>query len=420
MHILWLKSELLHPVDKGGRIRTYQTLTHLKRRHHVTYLTLDDGTAAPDAPARAQEYCHELVRIPFAAPAKGTPAFYADLARNLLSTLPYAVAKYRSSAMREAIVSVVRERRVDLLICDFLVPSLNVPDGLGIPMVLFQHNVEAAIWRRHAEASRHPVRRAYMRGQWRRMRRWEGSECRRFDHVIAVSEQDAEDMRRDYGVAQVSAVPTGVDTDFFRPTGQRPQDASTLVFLGSMDWMPNEDGVAWFAREILPLVRARRPDVKVHVVGRNPSPAIVALGRETPALDVTGTVPDVRPWLEEAAALVVPLRVGGGTRLKIYEGMAMERAVISTTIGAEGLPVAHERELLLADGAADFAEACLRVMDDAALRTRLGAAAAARVRREFSWDAAADQFAATCESVAEGAAPAGRDVPQPRRSIAAP
>lgn len=402
MHILWLKSELLHPVDKGGRIRTYQTLKQLKRRHHVTYLTLDDGTAATDAVARAEEYCHELVRIPFAAPAKGTPAFYADLARNVLSPLPYAVAKYRSSGMREAIRQVVRERRVDLLVCDFLVPSLNVPDGLGIPMVLFQHNVEAAIWRRHADAARHPVRRAYMRLQWRRMRRWEGRECRRFDHVIAVSEQDAADLQRDYGAPRVHAVPTGVDTDFFRPSTQARPDANTLVFLGSMDWMPNEDGVAWFVREVLPIVRARRPDVKIQVVGRNPSPGVLALGRATAGVQVTGTVPDVRPWLEGAAALIVPLRIGGGTRLKIFEGMAMERAVVSTTIGAEGLPVVDGRELLLADSAPDFAAASLRVMEDAALRTRLGQAAAERVRREFSWEAAGDRFAAICEAVVAG------------------
>ncbi|HEX4936700.1 MAG TPA: hypothetical protein VFV33_26140, partial [Gemmatimonadaceae bacterium] len=150
MHILWLKTELLHPVDKGGKIRTYQMLRHLKAAHHVTYLTLDDGSAARDAEDRALEYCHEVVTVPFRAPAKGSPAFFAELARNAFSALPYAIARYRSPAMRDAIRRVVRERAVDLVVCDFLTPSINIPDDVGVPVLLFQHNVEAAIWERHA------------------------------------------------------------------------------------------------------------------------------------------------------------------------------------------------------------------------------------------------------------------------------
>ena len=173
MRILWLKTELLHPVDKGGRIRTYQMLRALRRDHTVSYLTLDNGGAAPDAVERAHEYCQELERIPFRETPKDSPRLFADLAANLLSPLPYAVAKYASPQMRRRVVERVAQGDVDVLVCDFLFPSQNVPRGLPCPTVLFQHNVEAEIWRRHTEVAQSAVRRAYFQEQWRRMRRFE-------------------------------------------------------------------------------------------------------------------------------------------------------------------------------------------------------------------------------------------------------
>jgi sugar transferase (PEP-CTERM/EpsH1 system associated) len=399
MHILWLKTELLHPVDKGGRIRTYQTLRALKERHRVTYLTLDDGSAAPDAIARATEYCHDLITVPFSQPAKRSAAFFLDLAANLLSPLPYAVAKYRSTAMGDAIVEAVRTRGVDLVVCDFLSPSLNVPNNLGVPTVLFQHNVEAAIWERHASVARNAATRAYMTLQWRRMRAFERAACHRFDHVIAVSDVDADTMRRWYDAPRVSAVPTGVDLEAFRPSGNETPRPREIAFTGSMDWMPNEDGVNWFVEEVLPLVRTRYADVTFAIVGRHPTPRVRELERHDGVI-VTGSVPDVRPYLERAAVFVVPLRIGGGTRLKIYEAMAMERAVVSTTIGAEGLPLKDGEEIVRADDAPSFARAICDLLSDPARANRIGKAAATRVRAEFGWPQAGAVFAGTCEAVA--------------------
>ena len=395
MHILWLKTELLHPVDKGGRIRTYQMLRALKQEHRITYLALDDGTAAPDAAAKADEYCHELVRVPFAPARKGSPAFYLDLARNLVSPLPYAVARYQSGAMRRAIVEAVRRKHVDVVVCDFLAPSVNVPGELGVPAVLFQHNVESMIWERHAQVATGAVRKWYMGEQWRRMQRHEASECRRFDQVIAVSPQDAEVFRSQFGVERVSDVPTGVDVEYFSPRGLETQQGNRLVFTGSMDWMPNEDAMLWFVEAILPRVRARVPDVTLSIVGRNPPARIRALGGHD-GVEVTGSVPDVRPYLERAAAFIVPIRIGGGTRLKIFEAMSMGRAVISTAVGAEGLPVTHGVDTLLADDPVTFADAVVAVLQDPDHAARLGARAAAKVRAEFGWQAVADRFAKQC------------------------
>jgi sugar transferase (PEP-CTERM/EpsH1 system associated) len=397
VHILWLKTELLHPVDKGGRIRTYNMLRALRREHRVTYLTLDDGSAAPDAAERAAEYSHDLVPVPFAPAPKGSARFYADLAANVLSPLPYAVARYRSPAMRAAVERAVARGDVDVVVCDFLAPSLNVPGGLGAPTVLFQHNVESVIWERHAQVAANPVKKLYMREQWRRMRRHEAAECRRFDHVVAVSPQDAEVFRRDFGVRSVSDVPTGVDTEYFRPSGAAARSPHELVFTGSMDWLPNEDAILWFAAEILPRVRARVPDATLTVVGRNPTGPVKALGGAN-GITVTGSVPDVRPFLERGAAFVVPIRIGGGTRLKIYEAMAMERAVVSTAVGAEGLPVRDGVDAVLADEPGAFADAVVALLTDPARAAAVGRAAAAMVRARFGWDAVTARFAADCEA----------------------
>ena len=396
MRILWLKTELLHPVDKGGKIRTYNMLKELKREHHVTYLTLDDGSASDEDRRNALEYCHELVCVPHARREKFTPGFYVELFLNLVSQLPYAIKKYESRAMRREIVEREQQGAFDLLVCDFLAPAANVPAALTTPAVLFQHNVEAMIWKRHYEVQTNPVKKAYLYGQWQKMRRFEREMCSRFDSVIAVSADDREQMKHEYGAEAVFDVPTGVDTDFFRPSGTVKPVAHSLVFTGSMDWLPNDDAIRYFTREIMPLIKSKVPDVTLTVVGRNPAPALVDLSKEDPSLIITGRVDDVRPYMENAAAYIVPLRIGGGTRLKIYEAMAMEKAVISTTIGAEGLPLTNGVELLVADEPATFADAVVRVLLEEDYATELGQRAAAVVREKFGWKQVTDRFVSLC------------------------
>lgn len=398
MRILWVKTELLHPVDKGGRIRTYQMLRALAREHEVTYLCLDDGGAAPDAAERAAEYCTDLVTVPFHPAKKFAPGFFLDLAGNLFSGLPYAIARYRSEAQRAEVTRLASG--VDLVICDFLTPSQNVPSNLGVRTVLFQHNVEATIWQRHASVARDPVRRAYLRGQWHRMRRFEGEECRRFDRVIAVSEADAAAMRREYGLETVGSVPTGVDLDYFVAPDVPARQRSEILFVGSMDWMPNEEGIRWFAEQVFERVRARIPDATLTIVGRAPSERLRKLAERTAGMRLTGTVPDVRPHLARAGVSVVPLRVGGGTRIKIYEAMAMGIPVVSTTIGAEGLPIKHGRHLLIADTPEEQVESIVRLMGNPREAQSLSASALAFVRQHGSWSAVAKSFLEQCLSQA--------------------
>lgn len=204
-------------------------------------------------------------------------------------------------------------------------------------------------------------------------------------------------MQREYGLAEVADVPTGVDTDYFRPQGVASPEPHNLVFTGSMDWLPNEDAIRYFTEQILPRVKQAVPDVTLTVVGRNPSAHLLELSKRDASIIVTGRVEDVRPYIERSAAYIVPIRIGGGTRLKIYEAMAMAKPVVSTAVGAEGLPVHDGVELLIADTPEKFAATVVRVMTDQSLAQQLGRRAAHTVRGQFGWSRVAASFAEICQ-----------------------
>jgi sugar transferase (PEP-CTERM/EpsH1 system associated) len=398
VRILWLKTELLHPVDKGGKIRTYNMLKELKRDHFISYVSLDDGSADSAAREQASEYCHELICVPYQQREKFSSGFYAELLLNLASRFPYAIKKYESASMRSQISERVNSGKFDVVICDFLAPAINVPRDLSCPTILFQHNVEAIIWKRHFEVQNNQLKKIYLRQQWRKMERFERETCRRFDTVIAVSKDDCEQMRNEYAVDNVFEVPTGVDTDFFTPSGKEVVEPRNVVFTGSMDWLPNEDAIRYYTDQILPLIRRSLPDVTLTVVGRNPYPGLLELSRKDPSILVTGRVEDVRPYMERAAAYVVPLRIGGGTRLKIYEAMAMEKAIVSTSVGAEGLPLRDGKEIFLADTPEEFAAAVVNLLTSPSLAKEVGGQARRTVVERFGWSGVAKCFAEICET----------------------
>ena len=263
--------------------------------------------------------------------------------------------------------------------------------------MIFQHNVESQIWKRHAEVTTNPVKRAIFRKQWQLTCDWERVCDDAVDGQVAVSSDDCKFFREELGLKKILGdVPTGVDLEFFSPP-TKPRKPRSLVFLGSMDWMANIDGVTFFAQEILPLVRHKYPDVELTVVGRNPPPKIKSLETADGRVRVTGTVDDVRPFLAEAAVMIVPLRVGGGTRIKIFEGMATAIPVVSTRIGAEGLPVTHGENILLADAPQDFAGQIAALFERPERAVCIGANGRALVQSQFSWEAVNQVFVAHCQ-----------------------
>jgi sugar transferase (PEP-CTERM/EpsH1 system associated) len=393
MKILWLKSDLLLPLDKGGKLRTWHLMRHLATRHDITYLAFAQPDERPEHVEGMKAVAARVETVPRSDPAKGSIRFYLDAALHLADPLPYAVGKYRSRVFARRLQRLLAESRYDLIVCDFLFPAVNLPRRLPCPAVMFTHNVESEIWRRHAETKTGALDRRLYGIQHRRMLRFEARALGRFDGVLAVSAADRDTFERLYPDVlrqPADVVATGVDTDFFLPAPS-PADGRQLVFTGSMDWLPNEDAMLFFCRDILPLIRAEEPSVSLAIVGRAPTPAVQRLGAAA-GVTVTGRVDDVRPFVRDAALYIVPLRVGGGTRLKIFEAMAMGKAVVSTTIGAEGLPVASGTHLALADAPHAFARAVVDLLRNVDRRRQLEQAARTLVVEQYDWSAVAGEL----------------------------
>jgi glycosyltransferase involved in cell wall biosynthesis len=367
-------------------------LRELSRRHQVVVVTTDGPAEDPDGLAGFLPDCEQTISVPFAAPKRGSARFLATLACSWASPLPVDLWKWRCRALEQQIDRVLAHGRFDVVIADFMAAVPNVPSGRA-PVVYFAHNVEHLIWKRLASVETRWWRRALLEIEWRKMRRAEARACRDARLTIAVSEDDGRRLLETAPGANVVPMPTGVDVDYFRPVPDA-EVPGRLVFSGSMDWYPNEDAILHFIDTMLPAIRRQRPGVTLTVIGRNPSDRMRAAAAAAGGVHVTGTVDDVRPHVAEGAVYIVPLRVGGGTRLKIFEALAMGKPVVSTTVGAEGLEVEPGRHAVLADGPDAFTAAVVELLDDGARRARIGAAGRALVEDRYSWPEVARVFEA--------------------------
>jgi len=351
MKILWVNTNFLHPTTKGGQIRSLEMLRWLHQWHEIHYVAIQNP-AHPEGPRLASEYSSRNYPFPYAVPLKSSPAFYAELARGLFSSTPVAVSRFDPPGMGNFLRDLIRKEGFDRAVVDHLAPTAYFPD-LG-HSVLFQHNVETMIWRRNVEHAATFARKLYFQVQAKRMFEYERRVSLASGHIVAVSQVDADAMRSLFGVTRVTPIGTGVNLAYFAPPPD-PAPQADIVFVGSMDWLANIDGVKYFVQEILPLIRREQPACRFAVVGRTPPREILDFAAADPNILVTGTVPDIRPYLWGAKISIVPLRIGGGTRLKIYESMAAGTAVVSTSIGAEGLDVQHPENIRLADTPAGLA-----------------------------------------------------------------
>ena len=400
MRLIWVKVGGLWPVNTGGRIRSFHMLRELSRRHEATLLTTHAPSEDPRALAAALPGC-EVVSVPWAPAKRGSARFALALARSWLSPLPVDLYKSRVPALGREVERRLAGRGVDLVVADFLLAARNVARAAAPPTVLFAHNVEHVIWQRMGEVERRAWRRVLLALESRKMRRYEARACASAQLTIVVSDADRRVLAAAAPDARVRAVPTGVDVDYFAPDGVA-EVPGRLVFTGSMDWYPNEDGIAHFIEAVLPRVRREVPDASLTVVGRNPSARLRGAAAAA-GVHVTGLVDDVRPHMAEAAVYVVPLRIGGGTRLKIFEALSMAKAVVSTAVGAEGLPLAPGRHFLQADDPAAFAAAVTALLCDAGRRRAIGAAGRRLVEERYSWSKVVDEFENQCGEVLRNA-----------------
>ena len=396
MKILWVKPGKLLPLDSGGKLRTYNIVRHLSMNHPLMFLSYYGGN-------RDLQYEQELLdQVPGAFPVHGaTPSTnglerYLDYVLRLPSSVPYSVSRFTSAHVQQLITGWISAQRFDIAVCDFLASTLNFPQELAIPVILFQHNVESLLWRRRSQFETKWLNRLSAKIEYVKMSRFEPRQIRRFDHVFAVSDQDRDAMSGIVNREDITVIPTGVDLTKFQYDPEPLPAAPLVVFSGSMDWAPNIDAVEYFCREIWPHVLARIPEARFRIVGRDPHPRVRKLASAFVA--VTGTVPSVVEHLREACVLVVPLRIGGGTRLKIYEGMALGKATVSTRLGAEGLDVRHGHDILLADDPHLFAEYVTTLLRDEKTRRAYESAATATAQK-YDWSMVTEHLIAAMRRV---------------------
>jgi polysaccharide biosynthesis protein PslH len=391
MKILWVKAGGLVPPDSGGKIRSYHILRELAQDHSITLFSFY-GAHANDAHSQLNEFFDRVVAIPLDLPEPKSFRELYDYGLGLFTRQPYNIAKYCRPEVQRELRRLVKQEKHDVIVCDFVIAAGSIPWEVSTPKVLFTHNVESVIWQRHCQVTRSLLWKTLSWREWRTMEVAERRYLTEADHVIAVSQDDRRFFAKFVDPTKLSVIPTGADTEFFTPT-EMQETANSLAFTGSMDWLPNEDGVVYFIKEILPLIRREAPDVFFTVVGRNPSQRLKDHAARTANVNLTGWVDDIRPFLSQAAVVVVPLRIGGGTRLKIFEAMSLGKAIVSTTIGAEGLPVHHDQHLLIADEPAHFAQATVGLLKDAARRRSMGLRARRLVVENYSWRTVAQRFA---------------------------
>ncbi len=384
MNVLILDEEFPHPLNTGKRIRTFNLFSRLASRHHLTYLAY--GSEGSESFRVLDEVGLHPVAVSRRPRPKQGAGFYLRLLQNLVSSEPYSVSSHRTTAFEQALAGELADSHYDLVVCEWTPYAQFMRKRTDIKTMVVAHNIEYQIWQRYVQNEKQFVVKKYMAMQANRMRTFEENTFKTVSGATAVSAADAEVIRTINPELPVEVVDNGVDLEYFKEDTSQEDDTPGLVFTGSMDWRPNQDSVEYFVHEILPLVKSTHPDIKTVLVGRNPPPRILELGKYG-GVTVTGTVDDVRPYINRASLFIVPLRIGGGSRLKILEAMAMKKPVVSTSVGAEGLDVTDGRELVLADTPEQFAKQIDTLLSDHAKARQLGEAGRTLVEQRYGWDA---------------------------------
>ncbi len=408
MHAVIIDGDISYPPTSGKRLRTLHLMLRLARRHRLTYIARGSGGPSEhrEAAAFLRDHGIDTVLVEDPLPRKSGPGFYPRLAANLLSPLPYSAASHQSQRMRQAVAEYAVRHRVDLWQFEWT-PYVGTLPRPAAPRVLIAHNVDTLLWERYHATERHPLKRWYIRGQWRKFERLERRVFAEVDHVVAVSPEDADLVRAQFGVERVDVVENGIDRSFFADV-RAAGSPSTLLFLGSLEWRPNLDAVRLLLDSIFPAVRAAVPGARLVIVGRNPPGWLGQRVRAIAGVELHGNVADVRPFLAASGVLAVPLRIGGGSRLKILEALACGLPVVSTRIGAEGLCLKPGRDLVVVDSAEQMAAALIECIRDPQRTHRLAESGRRLVLDRYDWEVLAGKLEAVWEKclapVREGAA----------------
>lgn len=391
MNVVLLDGDVSYPPTSGKRLRTVNLLLPLAKRHRIVYLgrLIGDRGDHPEATEYFRDHGIEPIFVHHPLPKKTGPMFYARLLANLFDKRPYSVASHLSPALKAAAVRLARERSIDLWQLEWPMFLPLVP-ATAAPRVVVAHNVESIIWRRYVETATHPLKRAFLKNQCRKFEAFEGWALREAERVIAVSDEDAERIRRDFGQPRVDVVDNGVDPEWYAEVAG-PYDAKTILFLGALDWRPNQDAIELLLTRIFPEVRRHVVDATLMIVGRNPSASLRKRAEAMAGVELHADVPDVRPYLGRAGVMAVPLRIGGGSRLKILEALASDRPVVSSRVGAEGLKIVPGEHFVEADDDV-MASALIEAMRHPEPIRAMARRGRQLVRERYDWKVLADKL----------------------------
>ena len=408
LNILYVSQMPASPPRFGAQARIHGLMTELARRHDLTAAMLVDDEFDADECRRAmQAYCREVVLVPNPYGRQGLAKRLLQV-RSLASMRSFERLRVTLPALQESLDRILRAKCFDVVNLEF--PYLGhydlrqAPPGKKPPaLVVDSHEIAYDLTRQFARAGGSVGRRVYARANWRKLRREELGTYRDADGVYVCSTNDEQRLLGEAPGLRTTVVPNAADVDYYQPRPGDPRpDGRTVVYFGLLSTIPNIDGVTHFVQDIWPRIAETRPDARLKIIGGRPPPSLLALAG--PRVELTGFVPDLRPHLAAAAAVVVPLRLGGGTRLKIVEAMAMGKAMVSTTLGAEGIDAVPGRNILLEDEPAAFADAVVRLLAEPGLAARIGQSARRLAVNRYSWSEAARTLEAFYGRILEKAA----------------
>ena len=394
MKILFLSPTVPFPLTDGGRIRVFNLLKQIAAKSDVTLLALETQPTDAEGVAQLQQLGIQVHLVPNAPTLPRVSL--GTLLKAFLKRQPITVARYDLPAYRQKFRELVAPETFDLVHYEMF-HTAQFHTETRLPGVLSQQNVDSAIWRRLCGETDNPFYKFAYWTQQLAFQRYERVLSPKFDAVTCTSDIDAIVFQRHCAKGGIEIIPNGVDVAHYQPdfTSEVP---AHLIYIGSMDWYPNEDAVGFFADEVLPRIQANVPDVRFSIVGGNPSARVQKLA-EREGVVVTGRVPEIKPYFAEATVFVVPLRIGSGTRLKILEALAMGKAIVSTSVGAEGLDLKDGEEIFIADEPAAFADAVTRLLTDTSLRRRVGENGRARVEQDYDWRSIGEKLHTLYESL---------------------
>ncbi|HET9109727.1 MAG TPA: glycosyltransferase [Ktedonobacterales bacterium] len=383
-------------LDTGAGKRNYHLLDALSRAHDVSLLVIADDPALESQRARALD---GIVAAVYVTPALPRPFKRLYQALALLVEQPSIIWRYSPPSARRRLRQLLAEQGFDAVLFESVITAgHHLPPG--VRMIIDEHNIEYELLERSAEQSHLASRRLHYVREAAALKRAELRSWARADLILVTSERERALLSSELPDAPARVIPNGVDTAAFAPGERQTMTPGRVVFTGSMDYHPNEQAALFFAEQCWPAIRAQVPDATWHVVGRNPSPAVQALAK-LPSVTVTGSVPETQPYLAEACVAIAPILVGSGSRLKILEALAMGKALVSTSVGYEGLDLTPGKHLLVADDGPQFAAEVIRLLRDGGLRAQLGAAGRDIAQRRYDWERIGDLLRASVAQMNE-------------------